>query len=204
MKLHYLPGACSLADHIVLEWIGKPYEAVAVPRDQLKSPDYLRINPAGSVPALETGEGWALTQNSAILHYLAARNPEAGLHGDGSARGRAEVDRWLAFVNADVHPSFWPFFGGLAWIDDEAMLARGHEAARTKLRGLFQRADRQLEGRDWIAGATRSIADPYLYVVTRWAKAKQVDLTGLDNLERHFQAMEADPAVQRVLKAEGL
>lgn len=204
MKLHYLPGACSLADHIVLEWIGKPYEAVAVPRDQLKSPDYLRINPAGAVPALETGEGWALTQNSAILHYLAARNPEAGLHGDGSVRGRAEVDRWLAFVNADVHPSFWPLFGGLSWIEDEAMRARGHEAARIKLRGLFERADRQLEGRDWIAGATRSIADPYLYVVTRWAKAKQVDLAAFGNLERHFQAMEADPAVQRVLEAEGL
>jgi glutathione S-transferase len=203
MKLHYLPGACSLADHIVLEWIGKPYEAVAVPRDRLKSPEYLRINPAGSVPALETDEGWPLTQNSAILHYLAERNPEAGLHGDGSARGRAEVDRWLAFVNADVHPSFWPFFGGLAWLDDAAMLARGHDAARRKLRGLFERADRQLEGRDWIAGP-RSIADPYLYVVTRWAKAKQVDLAGLANLERHFERMQADPAVQRVLEAEGL
>ena len=203
MKLHYLPGACSLADHIVLEWIGKPYQAVAVPRDQLKSPGYLRVNPAGSVPALELDEGWALTQNSAILHYLAEQNPEAGLHGDGSARGRAEVDRWLAFVNADVHPSFWPFFGGLSWLQDEAMVALGHEAARKKLRGLFERADRQLDGRDWIAG-TRSIADPYLFVVTRWAKAKQVDLAGLANLERHFQRMQADPAVQRVLEAEGL
>ena len=52
MKLHYLPGACSLADHIVLEWIGKPYQAVAVPRDQLKSPGYLRVNPAGSLTPL--------------------------------------------------------------------------------------------------------------------------------------------------------
>lgn len=203
MKLHYMPGACSLADHIVLEWIGEPYEAVAVPRDRLKSPEYLRINPAGSVPALEFDDGWALTQNSAILHYLAEQHPGAGLYGDGSARGRAEVDRWLAFANADVHPSFWPFFGGLAWLDDEALLAKGHEAARRKLRGLFERADRQLEGRDWIAG-TRSIADPYLFVVTRWAKAKQVDFSGLGNLERHFQRMNADPAVQRVLKAEGL
>jgi glutathione S-transferase len=203
LKLHYLPGACSLADHIVLEWIGKPYEAVSVPRDQLKSPGYLRINPAGSVPALETDEGWALTQNSAILHYLAERHPEAGLHGDGTARGRAEVDRWLAFVNADVHPSFWPFFGGLAWLQDEALVAEGHEAARRKLRGLFERADRQLEGREWLAGP-RSIADPYLFVVTRWAMAKQVDLTGLANNDRHFRQMQADPAVQRVLEAEGL
>ena len=202
MKLHYMPGTCAMADHIVLEWIGKPYEAVAVPRDRLKSPEYLRLNPAGAVPVLEL-DGWSLTQNSAILHYLGATNPEARLLGDGSARGMAEVDRWLAFVNADVHPSFWPFFGGLSWLQDEALLAQAKAAAATKLRGLFQRADAQLAGRDWIAG-DRSIADPYLFVVTRWAKGVGVDLSGLDQLERHFQRMLADEGVQRAMKAEGL
>ena len=202
MKLHYLPGTCALADHIVLEWIGKPYEAVAVARDQLKSAEYLRLNPAGAVPTLEL-DGWALTQNSAILHYLGATNPEARLLGDGSARGMAEVDRWLAFVNADVHPSFWPYFGGLSWLKDEALVAQGKAAAGTKLRGLFQRADAQLEGRDWIAG-DRSIADPDLFVVARWAKSVGVDLTGLGHLERFFQRMLADPGVQRAMAAEGL
>ena len=202
MKLHYLPGTCALADHIVLEWIGKPYEAVAVARDQLKSAEYLRLNPAGAVPTLEL-DGWALTQNSAILHYLAEQHPEAALYGDGSPRGRAEVDRWLAFVNADVHPSFWPLFGGLSWLKDEALVAQGKAAAGAKLRGLFQRADAQLEGRAWIAG-DRSIADPYLFVVTRWAKSVGVDLTGLGHLERFFQRMLADPGVQRAMGAEGL
>ena len=117
MKLHYMPGTCAMADHIVLEWIGKPYQAVQVPRDQLKSPEFLRLNPAGAVPVLEL-DGWSLTQNSAILHYLGATSPEARLLGDGSARGMAEVDRWLAFVNAEVHPSFWPFFGGLSWLHE--------------------------------------------------------------------------------------
>ena len=202
MKLYYTPGTCSLADHIVLEWIGKPYEAVAVGREERKSPAYLAINPAGAVPALDDG-GWILTQNAAILHYLAALNPEAGLLGDGSARGAAEVDRWLAFANADVHPSFWPFFGGLGWAGVKAVAEQGKAAAATKLRGLFERADAQLVGRDWIAGS-RSIADPYLYVVTRWAKAVGVDLAGLDALERHFQRMRADAGVQRALAAEGL
>ena len=202
MKLYYTPGTCSLADHIVLEWIGKPYEAIAVGREERKSPSYLAINPAGAVPALDD-DGWVLTQNAAILHYLAALNPEAGLLGDGSARGAAEVDRWLAFANADVHPSFWPFFGGLGWVRDPAVAEQGKAAAAIKLRGLFERADARLLDRDWIAGS-RSIADPYLYVVTRWAKAKQVDLTGLANIDRHFRQMQADPAVQRVLEAEGL
>ncbi|TAK37927.1 MAG: glutathione S-transferase family protein [Lysobacteraceae bacterium] len=203
MKLYYSPGACSMTDHIVLEWIGAPYEAIAISREDRRTPAYLAINPAGAVPALVEDDGWVLTQNSAILHYLSAKHPEAKLFGDGTPRAAAEVDRWLAFVNADVHPSFWPYFGGLGWLQDEASLQQGKAAAGTKLRGLFERADRQLQGRDWIAG-TRSAADPYLFVVTRWAKAVGVDLSGLDALERHHQRMLADEAVQRVMKAEGL
>jgi len=68
---------------------------------------------------------------------------------------------------------------------------------------LFERVDRQLAGRDWIAGG-RSIADPYLFVVTRWALAMDVDLSGLDHLHRFFDRMLADPGVQRALQQEGL
>ncbi|HZW19552.1 MAG TPA: glutathione binding-like protein [Luteimonas sp.] len=202
MKLYYAPGACSLADHITLEWIGKPYEAIRVSSDDRKSPGYRRLNPAGSVPVLQDGD-WALTQNVAILNFLADTSPEAGLGGDGTPRGRAEVNRWLAFVNSDVHPGFKPLFGATAYLDDEATIEKTRDAARTALRGLFERADAQLANGDWIAGS-RSIADPYLYVVTRWAKAQRVDLSGLDNLARFSARMEADPAVQKVLGEEGL
>ncbi|GAA3929947.1 glutathione S-transferase family protein [Luteimonas lutimaris] len=202
MKLYYAPGACSLADHITLEWIGKPYEAIRVSSDDRKSPGYRRLNPAGSVPVLQDGD-WALTQNVAILNFLADTSPEAGLGGDGTPRGRAEVNRWLAFVNSDVHPGFKPLFGATAYLDDEATIEKTRDAARTALRGLFERADAQLANGDWIAGS-RSIADPYLYVVTRWANAQGVDLSGLDNLARFSARMEADPAVQKVLGEEGL
>ena len=202
MKLYYSPGACSLADHIALEWIGQPYEAVRMSREDRKRPAYLTINPAGAVPALEQ-DGWVLTQNAAILNYLADSFPQAGLGGDGTPRGRAEVNKWLAFANSDVHPAFQPMFGSTAYLEDAALIEKSKDAARAKLRGLFERADAQLAGHDWIAG-TRSIADPYLFVVTRWAKAHGVDLTGLDHLERFFNAMLADPGVRRALEQEGL
>ena len=86
---------------------------------------------------------------------------------------------------------------------DPALIERTKQSARSKLRGLFERVDRQLTGRDWIAGS-RSIADPYLFVVTRWALAMDVDLSGLDNLHRFFNHMLADPGVQRALQQEGL
>lgn len=202
MKLHYKPGACPLAAHIVLEWIGAPYEAQAHTQADLHQPAYLAINPLGAVPALEV-EGGVITQNAGVLEYLVEAFPEAGLGGDGTPRGNAEVRRWLGFVNSDVHPSFKPLFGATAYLGDEAVIEMTKANARQALRRLFTIADDQLKGRDWIAGR-RSIADAYLFVVLRWAHAVGVDLSGLDEIARFEAAMKADAGVQRALKAEGL
>ena len=106
MKLYYSPGACSLSDHIVLEWIGQPYEARAPVARAAADPEYLAINPAGAVPAFED-DGWVLTQNAAILNYLADRFPEAGLGGDGSLRGRAprSTNGWPWPTPTSIRPS---------------------------------------------------------------------------------------------------
>lgn len=199
MKLHYSPGACALADHIVLEWVGEPYETQEYDRKDLKSPDYLRLNPNGQVPVLEDG-GWTLTQNAAILNFLADTHPEAKLGGDGSPRGRAEANRWLGFVNADVHPLFRPLFGYSDYLGEEAA-AKVRKRSEASLRTLFSIADEALADRDWIAGE-RSIADPYLFVVLRWAQKVEVDLSGLDNLKRFFTRMLNDAAVRKVLNEE--
>lgn len=202
MKLYYSPNTCASADHIVLEWIGKPYQTQRLSREERAMPAFRAINPAGAVPVLEV-DGWVLTQNAAILNYLADTFPEARLGGDGTPKGRAEVNRWLAFVNSDVHPSFKPLFGSTAYLEDGAAIDKTKENAKASLRALFERADTQLAGKDWIAG-TRSIADPYLYVTLRWAKGTGVDLSGLDNLAGFFSRIEADPGVRKVLVEEGL
>lgn len=202
MKLYYMPGACSLATHIVLEWIGKPYEIQQVPRDKLKSPEYLKINPLGAVPALDV-DGWVLTENVAILDYLAETRPDLALTGDGSAKGRAEVHRWLAFVNSDMHPAFRPLFGATAYLGDAAAIAKTKEHAKTRLHGMFEIVNEQLDGQYWLTG-TRSIADPYLYVLLRWAKAQKIDLAELDNLETFFRNMRQDAGVQKAVRDQGL
>ena len=202
MKLFTSPGACSTADHIVLQWIGQPYEFQIVTREQRATPEYRAINPSGAVPALQVGD-WVLTQNSAILHYLADRSPEAGLCGNGSAESRAEVNRWLAFVNADVHPAFLPLFGATHYLEDQAAIEKSHTHARTRLRGMYVSVNAQLEGKEWITGS-RSIVDPYLFITLQWAKKTGVDLSGLDNLARFDAHMAADPGVQAAMRAEGL
>ena len=202
MKLYTSPGACSLADHIALQWTGAPYEAQIVSREQRATPEFRVLNPAGAVPVLQNGD-WVLTQNSAILNYIADKFPTAKLGGDGTPEGRAEVNRWLAFVNSDMHPAFKPIFGATAYLEDKAFIDKSHDNARKQLRGMFERVDAQLAGKDWLTGS-RSIADPYLFVVTQWAKKTGVDLAGLDNLAAFDARMTADPGVQAAMKAEGL
>ena len=80
MKLYGLPGACSLVDHIALNWIGKPFEYIPVSREGLKVAPFINISPLGAVPAIDD-DGFTLTQNIAILEYLAEKNPEAKLFG---------------------------------------------------------------------------------------------------------------------------
>lgn len=201
MKLYYSPGACSLATHIVLEWIGKPYEVHKVNIHGTKSPELLKRNPAGAVPVLEEHD-WVLTQNSAILNYLADKFPAARLGGDGTPRSRAEVNRWLGFVNSDMHPAFKPLFGATGYLGDAAAIEKSKENARAGIRSLFDIVNTHLTRCDWLANE-RSVADPYLFVMVRWAKGQKIELSGLDGLERFFQRMSSDPAVRTVLKREG-
>jgi len=200
MKLYHMPGACSLADLIVLQWIGVPHEPVRMSLETLKAPGYLAINAGGTVPLLQHGD-LSLTENVAILGYLADLHPDARLLGDGSPRGRAEVMRWLGFLNSDVHKAFKPIFTPGRFLPEPQYASALAVTARTQVRAYLERLDDRLEGRDWLTGE-RSIADPYLFVLTRWAGSKKVGVGGLDNLARFAERMNNDPGVQAALAAE--
>lgn len=202
MKLYTKPGACSTADHIALYWTGQPFEVEIMTAATMKEPAYLRINPTGAVPALQDGD-FVLTQNAAIMGYIADRYPQGALAGDGSPRQRAEAARWLSYVNSDLHPAFHPLFGPARFIADETLHDAVKDAARVRLRGLFRIAEQRLEGRDWLAGF-RSFADPYFYITLRWATRTGVDLSGMPNIAGFRQRMEADAGVRAALTAEAL
>jgi glutathione S-transferase len=194
MKLYYFPGSCALADHVVLEWIGAPYETVKLDRAAVKSPEFLALNPSGAVPVLVDGD-FVLTQNAAILCYLAELHPQARLYGDGTARGRAEVMRWLGVLNSDVHPAFKPIFQPARFHPDAAAAGILADTARAQVRKFFELLDNRLRGRDWLVDA-RSIADPYLFVMLRWSRRIGIESSGLDNLARFFERMQAALASQ--------
>lgn len=200
MKLYFFPGACSLATHITLEWIGAPYETVKLDAAGTKTPQFLALNPHGAVPLVVDGD-FVLNQNAAILPYLAEKYPQAHLLGDGTLRGRAEVLRWLSFLNSDVHPAFKPIFKPSRFHPDDALGKVIADTARTHVREYMERLDARLQGRDWLVDH-RSIADPYLFVMLRWSVKLRIDMSGLANLARFSARMYDDAGVRTAILAE--
>ncbi len=203
MKLYSKPGACSTADHIALQWTGQPFEVEVVTQQQIKEPDFLALNPAGSVPVVVDGD-FVLTQNAAIMGYIADSYPAAGLAGDGSKQQRAEATRWLAFCNSDLHPSFTPLFAPGLFMTGAENYDTVKELAKKRVRKHYETVDKRLaETGEWLAGF-RSFADPYLFITLGWAKKLGIDLSDLSHVQAFHQRMSADPGVQTAFKAEGL
>jgi glutathione S-transferase len=200
MKLYYFPGACSLADHIVLEWTGVPYQTVRMSLESVKSPAYLALNPNGTVPLLIDGD-FVLNQNAAILCHLAEQHPQLKLLGDGTLRGRADIMNWLSFLNSDVHFAFKPIFTPSRFLSDPGYAEAIADTARSLVWTLFSRIDKRLAGRDWLT-EQRSVADPYLFVMLRWCARVKIRLDGLVNLSRFAERMYSDAGVQNAIQAE--
>ncbi len=200
--LYYAVGACSLAPHIALEWIGAPYEAVRV---QYGSKEILAVNPSGAVPTLREDDGWTLTQAGAILDYLAQKHPEARLGGGEGPRAEAETHRWSAFFTSDVHAAFWPIFMPYRYTTDQGEAAQRSvvEAGHKLVAKQFAHLERHLDGRDFILQGGRSIIDAYSFPMIRWAaKLLPGGLGAYPNIQGLHERIAIDPAVRAVLDRE--
>ena len=198
MKLYYSPGACSQAAHILLHETGLPHDSEAVDiraHRTASGGDYLAINPKGAVPALVIGDE-VLTENGAVLQYIGDKaGNETLLPGAGLERYR--VIEWLAYLGSDVHKSFGPLFNPAS--NDEVKAE-----ARDVVGKKFDFLEQSLDGRDYLAGPSMTVADPYLFAMLGWTGSLGIDLAKWPNLAALRQRMEQRPSVQAVLRAEGL
>ena len=203
IKLFYAPGTCALAPHIVLEWIGEPYD---LERVQLGSPEYLKINPLGQVPAMIDGDSGVMNQADALLKYLSHKYPAAKLGDNGTLQDAYELDRWLAFFTGDVHPAFFPFFRPNRYWDEDDETAHKHikEASYKLIDRVFTHLDAHLEGKDHIMGNRRTIADPYAFAMLRWGNYVPKTLSAYPNVHRFYTQFHADEGVQRALAQQGI
>jgi glutathione S-transferase len=204
MKLYYAPGACSVGIHVLMEEIGKPYEAHALnfkEREQYEPP-FVAKNPKSKVPTLERDDGSVLTEFPAIALWLARSNPKKHLLPD-DPEGQARVLEAIDFCVATVHMQG---FSRIARPGNFAPSEADHDAVKARGREIMEKGlavlDRQLAGKEYRAGPF-SIGDVALFYVEFWA-AVRVGIPLPPNCAAHFARMKARPAVQRVLAKEGL
>jgi glutathione S-transferase len=200
MKLYYSPGACSLSPHIVLREAGLAFEPVLASTKTHKlqdGSDYYGINPLGYVPMLELDDGTRLREGPAIVQYVADQVPNKNLAPANGTLPRYRLQEWLTFIGTEIHKTFSPLF-------NPATPEEAKGQFREKLASRFEFVDKQLEGREYVMGDHFTVADAYLYVVTRWTKPMNIDISRLKNLSAHNARIDARPAVQEALKVEKL
>jgi glutathione S-transferase len=193
MKLYYSPGACSLADHIALHEADISFDRVRV---DLKTKltetgqKFDEVNPKSYVPVLELDDGQRLTENIAILSWVAQQKPALAPSGE---HGSLRLLEMLAFISTEIHKQFGRVFKPSA--DTEAT------AAREKIGQRFNLIATMMKG-DYLFGAEASVADAYLFTMLLWAQKVGIDVP--QRLADFAQRMRARPAVQLALKHEGI
>ncbi len=179
MKLYYSPGACSLAAHIILNEINVDFDLERVnlkTHKTEKGADYYAINPKGYVPALEINPGLILTENVAILPFLAQHDPKQDLI-PPSGLGRAKVLEWLGYLNSELHDAYAVFFGA-------PLSAEAKEKAYAEIDRLLTYIDKTIgeSDHDYLVDDNFGPADAYLFVLTNWSNGIEHDLTAYKNI----------------------
>jgi glutathione S-transferase len=204
LKLYFSKGSSALAAHILLEEVGAVYETeeISIPKGQHQTPEFLAVNSKGRVPVLDTPDG-SLTESPAILEYIAATHPDAGMIPDG-AFDQARARSLCAYICATAHVAFAHKQRGIRWADSpqaiEAMAARVP-------RNLAESAaflESQLREGPWAMGQSYSFCDPYLFLMGRWLAATEHGLTPYPNLSAHSIAIKNRPAAQAAFEQQGL
>jgi glutathione S-transferase len=200
VKLYYLPGACSLASDIALREAGLKFELVLVHRSNKKAADgldFMQVNPKGYVPALVLDDGAVLTENVAVLLYIAEKASATKPTPAADSLERYRLVEWLSFISTEIHKSFNLLF--------HAEVPQGaKEFARTTLTARLEYLQHALGSRSFLMGDEFSVADAYLFTTLRWGRYVGLDISAWAQLAQYHERIGARPAVKEALHAEGL
>lgn len=197
MQLYFSPLACSLASRIALYEAALEVRYIQVDTKARRTEDgrdYGAIHELGTVPALELDDARLITENAAILQFIARVRPEARL-GAQTDDELIELQRWLSFIGTELHKSFQPLLSDAAGPDAKAYALAGTDS---RLGWLA----RKLDGRDSLLGHF-SVADAYLFTVLNWCAVTPVDLSRWPTLLAYHERLRARPAVARAFSEEG-
>jgi len=208
LNLYYDRAACSLGVRIALEAAGADYDdtRVAIRKGEAQAPDYLKVNPAGRVPALAIpGETDALGELVAIFAWLAERFPEAGvLPPTGMARARALS--FLSMLATHVHASgFGPFFRPQRFATGEEAQKDVQAQAVATVADGYRQIEARLPAGGFALGEAPCAVDYMIYVYGRWGAATPIGVArDYPRMASLMARAEALPQTKAALEKENL
>ena len=200
MKLYYTPGASSLATHIALREAGLAFDMEKVDLREKKTEsgkDFYQVSAKGAVPALQLDNGQVLTEGAAVLQYVADQAPDKKLAPEPGNMQRYRLMEWLNLIATELHKNYSPFF-------NPAMLEPCKAVFRGNLNRYYDIVESRLSQAAFLLGDTFSVADAYLFTVTRYADFAGLDLSKWPSLQAFQERVNSRPAVLEALKSEGL
>lgn len=198
MKLFYSPNACSLAPHIVLRELGFTFELIKVDLQQHLTElgiDFYQLNKKGQVPLLQCDDGSLLTEGAVISQFLVDQSSRKDLLAEINTTDRYEILSWMNFIASEIHKAYSPFF-------NESYSAQCKTVYSSTLNKHYAWVDQQLNGQNYLTGSNFTIADIYLFVVTRWADFIGLDLGQFIHLASFMQRIAERQMVQDAISAE--
>jgi glutathione S-transferase len=203
LTLYYARDTCALATHIALEDAGATYVAQRIDfaSAQQRSPEYLKINPKGRVPALATPRG-VLTETPALLVYVAQTHPAARLAPLDDAYAFAELQGFANYLCATAHVAHAHNPRATRWADAPAAIEDLRRKTPANVRECFGLIERELFRGPWAMGEAYTVIDPYLFTLAGWLASDGVEITEFPAVADHFRRMSTRDSVRRALAAE--
>ncbi|MHB8418970.1 MAG: glutathione transferase GstA [Myxococcales bacterium] len=198
MKLFFRPGSCSMAPYITFHELGLPFQPELVDRETQRTRpsgiDYKALSPKPYVPALQLDDGQLLTENAAILQYIADQRPEKKLAPPAGTLDRYRLQEWLHFIGTELHKTVSPLFNPR--LPEE--MKKGTRDRFYERLGIVEKA---LERQPYLMGQQLTVADPYANVILSWHPKLGLDLTAFPKTKAYHQNFMERPAVRTAFEA---
>ncbi|MBL0370451.1 glutathione S-transferase family protein [Rhizobium sp. KVB221] len=203
LKFFYSPGSCALASQIALEDAGADYELIRLDfkAGEQRGVDYLAVNPKGRVPALVTGRG-ILTENPAILAFIAQSFPEAELAPLDDAFAFGELQAFNSYLCSTVHVAHAHGRRGSRWATQQSSFEDMQQKVPENMAACFGLIEQSMFKGPWVMGDKYTVADPYLFTIARWLEGDGVDVKEYPKVSDHLNRMTQLESVQRALSRQ--
>jgi len=205
LTLYYAPHTCALATHIVLEEVGAEYagKRIDFATNQQRSPEYLRINPKGRVPALVTDRG-ILTETPAMLVYVAQSFRKFDLAPMDEPFLFAEIQSFNSWLCSHLHVAHAHRMRGYRWVDadDRHSIAAMQRKVPQSVGESFAMVEREMLKGPWVMGERYTICDPYLFTLAQWLEADGVDPATIPRVIDHRRRMAERMTIKKAIDQE--